>query len=207
MIGIKKLNESYLQKMAEFIQQKNYETNGIPPSFNEIMQYMGMTNSVCYRYLLVLRDRGIIEYHGKGTLSVNSLNYKATKFYRTPIVGVVSCGQPEDNREEILGYLAIPEEWVDGECFLLKASGDSMIDIGISPGDYVLIKRASFARDGQIVAVLTESGTTIKRYKVQEDGTSWLLAENHNYSEQEKYLYPSEIVVQGLALKIIKDIK
>lgn len=193
--------------MATFIEQEFSANNGIPPSFNEIMQYMEMSNSVCYRYLLALRDRGIIDYSGKGTMSIKALSSKVVRFHRTPIVGIVSCGPPEDNREQILGYLAIPEEWIDGECFLLQASGDSMIDIGISPGDLVLTKKATNAHDGQVVAVLTETGTTIKRYKVGDDGIPWLLAENHNYPEHMKNLYPSEITIQGIALKVIKDIK
>ena len=204
---MKKLNESYIQKMATFIEQEFCANNGISPSFNEIMQYMEMSNSVCYRYLLALRDRGIINYSGRGTLSIKSISSKVVKFQRTPIMGVVSCGPPEDNREQILGYLAIPEEWIDGDCFLLQASGDSMIDIGISPGDLVLIKKATRAYDGQVVAVLTETGTTVKRYRVRADGVPWLFAENHNYPEHMKNLYPSEIIIQGLALKVIKDVK
>lgn len=204
---IKKLNESHIQKMTEFIEKKYYETNGIPPSFNSIMQYMGMTSSVCYRYLLALRDRGVIEYQGRGTLAVKTYGTGVTKSHRTPVMGIVTCGKPEDNREELLGYLALPEEWIDGECFLLQASGDSMLDVGISSGDYVLIKKVSSARDGQVVAALTESGTTIKRYKEDKDGTPYLLAENRNYSKQEKKIFPSEIIIQGVAIKVIKEIK
>jgi uncharacterized repeat protein (TIGR02543 family) len=54
---------------------------------------------------------------------------------------------------------------------------------------------------------VVETGTTIKRYKVRDDGIPWLLAENHNYPEHMKNLYPSEITIQGIALKVIKDIK
>lgn len=200
------MSEAKLQLMADFIRESVIKS-GIPPSFSEILQYMGMSNSVGYRYLLTLRDRGIIEYNGRGTLAISGNDTYSAKFHQIPVVGIVTCGNPEDNREEILGYLAIPEDWIDGECFFLQTSGDSMIDVGIEPGDLVLVKRVSSARDGQIVAVLTESGTTLKRYKTDNAGKPWLLAENRNYPSQLRELHPAEITIQGLATKIIKDIR
>ena len=105
------------------------------------------------------------------------------------------------------GYVAIPEEWLDGDCYLLRTSGDSMIDIGIDDGDLVLIKRTQEAYDGQVVAVLTDEGTTLKRFMKRENGRPWLLAENKSYPKEKRELKPSKIEIQGIALKVIKDIK
>ena len=62
-------------------------------------------------------------------------------FKRIPIIGQIVCGSPEEQDEHVSGYLAIPEEWIDGECFLLRAYGDSMIDIGIETDDLILVKK------------------------------------------------------------------
>lgn len=165
---------------------------------------MNMGKTVAYRYLLALRDRGLVEYNGKGTLRVkNQEKYKAN-YKRIAILGTIACGAPEDNRQDIQGYVAIPCEWLDGECYLLRASGDSMIDIGIDDGDLVLIKIANEAFDGQIVAVLTEDGTTLKRY-VYSGGRAYLHAENKSYKRPN--IYPNELTVQGIALKVIKDLR
>ena len=59
---MKKLSEEKLCKMENYIVDYIRENGGISPSFGEIMQYMEMNNSVGYRYLLALRDRGVIEY-------------------------------------------------------------------------------------------------------------------------------------------------
>ena len=66
---MKKMNEEKLAEMARYI--KEYiEKYGDSPKFGQILEHMGMSNSVGYRYLMTLRDRGIIMYSGKDTLSV-----------------------------------------------------------------------------------------------------------------------------------------
>ena len=56
---------------------------------------MEMSNSVGYRYLTTLRDRGIIKYNGKDTLSVKGQETMKTAFRRVAIVGSIVCGSPE----------------------------------------------------------------------------------------------------------------
>ena len=114
--------------------------------------------------------------------------------------------QPEEQEQHTDGYLAIPEEWVDGECFLLRAYGDSMIDLGIEQGDLILVKRKSEATDGQIVVALTEEGNTLKRIRF-EDGKPVLYAENHTYTDSKRIIHPKQLSIQGIALKLIKDLK
>ena len=145
-------------------------------------------------------------YNGKETLAVEGQEAMKVPFRRLPIVGTIVCGSPEDNRQEIQGYVAISEDWVDGECYLLRASGDSMVDIGIDDGDLVLIKQATEAFDGQVVAVLTD-GTTLKRLMRCENGRPWLLAENKTYPKEKRELAPDLMEIQGIALKVIKDIR
>ena len=200
---MKRMNEEKLNQMAEFIHRYIRENNGESPKFKDILEYMEMSNSVGYRYLTTLRDRGIVKYNGKDTLSVKGQESMKTAFRRVAIVGSIVCGSPEDNRQEIQGYVAIPEEWLDGDCYLLRTSGDSMIDIGIDDGDLVLIKRAQEAYDGQVV----DEGTTLKRFMKRENGRPWLLAENKTYPKERRELKPSKIEIQGIALKVIKDIK
>ena len=204
---MKRMNEEKLNQMAEFIHRYVREHNGESPKFQEILDYMAMSKSVGYRYLTTLRDRGVVMYNGKDTLAVEGQEAMKVPFHRIPIVGTIVCGSPEDNRQEIQGYVAIPEDWVDGECYLLRASGDSMIDIGIDDGDLVLIRQATEAFDGQVVAVLTDEGTTLKRLMRGENGRPWLLAENKSYPKDRRELKPDWMEIQGVALKVIKDIR
>ena len=154
---MKVLDENKLQAMAAYITDYIHENNGESPKFAEILSYMNMSKSVGYRYLTRLNERGIITYFGKGTLAIAGQEKMKSGFRRLPILGAVICGSPEEQEQHTDGYLAIPEEWVDGECFLLRAYGDSMIDLGIEQGDLILVKRKSEATDGQIVVALTDS--------------------------------------------------
>ena len=103
---MKRMNEEKLNQMAEFIHRYVRENNGESPKFKDILEYMEMSNSVGYRYLTTLRDRGIVSYNGKDTLSVKGQERMKTAFRRLAIVGSIVCGSPEDNRQEIQGYVA-----------------------------------------------------------------------------------------------------
>jgi len=203
---MKVMSEEKLTQMAEFIHRYIEENNGRSPKFSEILAHMQMSNSVGYRYLTTLRDRGIVEYSGRESLAVKGQELMKTDFRSIPIFGSIPCGTPDDYRQEIQGYVALPEEWIRGDCYLLRATGDSMIDVGIDSGDLVLIRRTEAAADGQIVAVLTEEGTTLKRFRRQGMGRPWLEAENKTYPRSRRELHPEQIIVQGRALKVIKDL-
>lgn len=204
---MKRMNEEKLEQMAAYIHGYIRAHNGASPKFREILDHMQMSNSVGYRYLTTLRDRGVICYSGKDTLAIPGQEAMKAAFRSVAIVGAIVCGAPEDNRQEIQGYVAIPEQWLDGDCYLLRASGDSMIDIGVDDGDLVLVKRTQTAHNGQVVAALTDEGTTLKRLVMSDGGRPWLLAENRTYPQERRELRPERIEIQGVALKVIKDIQ
>lgn len=205
---MRKINQENLAKMELFINEFVINHNGESPKLSEIMEYMNLCKATALRYMRILADKGSVIYTGKNSLEIpNQKKYKMN-FKRVPIMGEIPCGSPDELcKEDIQGYRALPEEWIEGECYLLKAKGNSMVDIGIDNEDLVLIKMAKNAYDGQVVAVLTESGPTLKRYISKEGKRPYLLAENKEYPENEKYLYPQVIEIQGIALKVIKDIK
>ena len=200
------MSEERLQRLAEYIKQYARDNNGASPSLSDIMAYMDMVKSTAYRHIIELERRGVISYSGKKTLESPQQRKMRCNFCRIPIVGMIVCGTPDEQEEHITGYLAVPEEWVDGECFLLEAYGDSMVDIGIDKGDLILVKKVETANSGDVVVALTEDGNTLKRL-FWEDGKPRLHAENSTYTSEMRDLYPSELTVQGLALKVIKDIK
>ena len=86
----------------------------------------------------------------------------------------------------------------------MRAYGDSMADIGIATNDLVLIRRTETANDGDVVVALTEDGNTLKRL-FWENGRPRLHAENRRYRKPD--IYPERLTVQGVALKVIKDIR
>ena len=200
------MSEEKLNKLAEFIKQYARENNGASPGLTDIMEYMGMVKSTAYRHILELEKRGIVSYSGKKTLESTQQRRMRCNFCRIPKVGMIVCGTPDEQEEHITGYLAVPEEWVDGECFLLEAYGDSMVDIGIDEGDLILVKKTETASSGDVVVALTETGNTLKRL-FWENGRPCLHAENKTYTKEKQDIYPRELMIQGIALKVIKDIR
>ena len=203
---MRSMNENKLTEIAEYIKTYARENNGEAPRLAEIMSHMNMAKATAYRYVLELEKRGIVSYNGKKTLESPLQKKMRCGFRRVPIVGMVICGTPDEQEEHVTGYLAIPEEWVDGECFLLEAYGDSMIDLGIFEGDLILVKKTKDANSGDVIVALIENETTLKRL-FWEDGKPRLHAENKTYPKNKIDIYPSKLEIQGIALKVIKDIR
>ena len=82
---MKIMNEEKLQEMERFIREYIRENNGDSPKFSQILQHMGMNKSVGYRYLTTLRDRGVINYKGRETLSVKGQAEMQSNSKRTPV--------------------------------------------------------------------------------------------------------------------------
>lgn len=95
-----------------------------------------------------------------------------------PIIGEIACGDPILAVENYDGQAGVPED--SSADFALRASGDSMINARIFPGDLVLIRQQSDVEDGEIAAVLLDGEATLKRvYKY--DGRVELRPENPLY--------------------------
>ncbi len=200
---MKRMNEEKLDKMLAFIKDYIASHNGQSPKFGEILEYMGMSNSVGYRYLTTLAERGEIEYNGRDTLAVRGQDKMKMDFRRVPVLGAIPCGLPEEHSELIEGYVALPEEWLGGDCYLLRADGDSMTGAGIDDGDLVLIRRTTVSETGRVIVALVDgTDTTLKRYFVDKSGAAVLHAENPAYSD----IRPFHVAVQGVAVKVIKDV-
>lgn len=200
------MNQEKVERLAAFINQYARDNNGSSPSLSGIMEYMSMSKATAYRYILELEKRGIVSYSGKKTLETELQRKMRCEFKRIPIVGQIVCGSPDEQEEHVSGYLTIPQEWIDGECFLLRAYGDSMIDIGIEKNDLILIKKSETAENGDIIVALTEQGNTLKRLFWEGDRPR-LHAENKSFPSNQIDIYPNELTIQGIALKVIKNIR
>lgn len=202
---MRRMNEDQIRDLATFIQQYARDRNGASPSLTEITAMMGTSKSTAYRYVLELERRGLASYSGRNTLETKLQQKMKCGYQKVPIAGQIICGSPEEQEEYISGYLALPQEWVEGDCYLLKAHGSSMVDIGICEGDLILVKKVDEAENGQIVVALTEDGNTLKRL-FWENGRPRLHAENKAWSKKNIDIYPKQLMIQGIALKVIKNI-
>ncbi|NKX51414.1 transcriptional repressor LexA [Arthrobacter deserti] len=98
-----------------------------------------------------------------------------------PLVGRIAAGGPILADQVVEDVMALPRQLVGhGELFMLKVSGDSMVDAAICDGDWVVVRRQSTAVNGDIVAALLDEEATVKTFR-QRDGHTWLLPQNTQY--------------------------
>ena len=97
------------------------------------------------------------------------------------MLGRIAAGGPILAEENLETVFPLPQELVGGgELFMLEVKGESMIDAAICDGDYVVIKQAQTAENGEIVAALIDGEATVKTFQ-RKDGQVWLLPHNPAY--------------------------
>jgi len=107
---------------------------------------------------------------------------KPEKTVNIPLVGRIAAGGPITAEQHIEEVYPLPESLVGkGELFLLKVVGDSMIDLAICDGDFVVIRSQKTAEKGEIVAAMIDGEATVKTLS-KKDGHIWLLPANDNYA-------------------------
>jgi repressor LexA len=95
-----------------------------------------------------------------------------------PLVGRIAAGVPITAEQQVEEIFPLPRQLVGkGELFMLKVSGDSMIDAAICDGDWVVVRAQHTAENGEIVAAMLDGEATVKVFR-QRDGHTWLLPRN-----------------------------
>lgn len=96
-----------------------------------------------------------------------------------PVVGQIAAGAPLLAEQNVEERLAVDPRWVPGPgCFAVRVHGESMVNAGITSGDYVVVRPQQDAENGQIVAVLIEGEATVKRFYREKGSRIRLQPEN-----------------------------
>ena len=94
------------------------------------------------------------------------------------LLGEIAAGYPRDANQSVEDVFPLPKQLVgEGDLFLLKVVGDSMIDAAIADGDWVVVREQQVAENGEIVAAMIEGEATVKSYRMS-DGHIWLIPHN-----------------------------
>lgn len=196
-------NSEYFIQIEEFVKEY-YEKNGISPSMREISQKVGISCATVQRYLSTMRDEGRIKYSGHRSITSSQSVRDFREILKVPVLGRVSCGLPKYAEENIEEYINLPTSiFGNGNFYILYASGDSMIEAGINDGDMVLIRVQNTADVGDIVVALIDDEVTLKRYYPDPVHKRIRL---HPENRSMKDIIVSDCIVQGVAVKLIKDL-
>ena len=100
-----------------------------------------------------------------------------------PIIGTVAAGAPITAEENHSGTISVDGDlFNEDKLFTLRIRGDSMKDIGVFNGDYVIVRQQDNANDGDVVVAIIEGDATLKRF-FRRNGNVVLHPENSAYSD------------------------
>ena len=162
-------------------------TQGYPPSMREIGAAAGLASSASVSYQIdALIEKGFIRKDATKGRAFEIVEQedaiKPEKTVNIPLVGRIAAGGPITAEQHVEEVYPLPQSLVGkGELFLLKVVGDSMIDLAICDGDFVVIRSQKSAEKGEIVAAMIDGEATVKTLS-KKDGHIWLLPANDNYA-------------------------
>lgn len=184
--GLTKRQERILQVITETIAARGY-----PPTVREIGEATGLASpsSVAHQ-LATLERKGYIRRDPRSPRAVEILQPEATQppqdqspsdTAMVPVLGRIAAGGPILAEQVVEAVFPLPRDLVgQGDLFLLRVVGDSMIEAAICDGDWVVIRRQPDAENGEIVAALLDDEATVKTLR-RRDGKVWLLPANPAY--------------------------
>jgi len=168
-------------EIYDFIQSEVIN-KGYPPSVREICAKVGLSStSTVHGHLSRMEKKGLIKRDPSKPRAIELLkdSFPKQELVTVPIVGKVQAGHPILAFENIEDYFTLPLQYTksNNDLFILKISGDSMIDAGIYNGDLAIIEKTNSAENGDIVVALINDEATIKRF-FKEKGHIRLQPEN-----------------------------
>ncbi len=160
-------------EIYEFL-KKYTEEKGYPPSVREICEAVSLkSTSTVHGHLKRLEKKGLIKRDPTKprALEISELSYQRKETIDIPIIGKVTAGEPILATENIEDFFTVPLNYIkhDKELFMLKVSGESMIEAGIQNGDFAIIEKTQTATNGEIVVALIENEATIKTFYKEDE--------------------------------------
>ena len=181
------------------------EEHGYAPSLTEIRDEFGIsTISTVHEHLSNLAEKGVIKRLKGVARSLELVNLKSmAETMSVPLVGVITAGKPIEAIEVPDEAIEIAKDrrFQEGELYALRVRGNSMIGDGIFDGDFAIIKKQSWADNGDTaVAVVDDNEATLKKY-YKEKGRIRLQPANPTFSP----IFRKEVEIRGVVVKIIRD--
>jgi repressor LexA len=167
-------------KIIQFI--RDSMQRGYSPSLREIAEAVGLkSSSSVSSQLAALEEKGYLHRRSSRarTVEVQLSRHLEPEF--VPLVGRIAAGLPILAEQMIEDIFPLPRQIVgEGTLFMLRVVGDSMIDLAIADGDWVVVRQQSTAENGEIVAALLGDQATIKTLK-WSNGRAWLVPANPGF--------------------------
>jgi len=193
--------------ILEFIKNE-IRKKGYPPAVREIGEAVGLlSSSTVHGHLQTLENKGYIRRDPTKPRAIEVLDSSSDlqnveKVIHIPIVGCVAAGQPILAVENIEGTFPLPAHLVREDIdFMLRVQGESMIGAGILDGDFIIVRKQSEARNGEIVVALIGDEATVKRF-FKERTLIRLQPENPTMQP----IYSQDVTILGKVVGVFRTI-
>ncbi len=198
------------RKVLRFIRE-SVTKRGYPPSVREIGEAVGLKSpsSVAHQ-LTVLQRKGLLRKDPNRPRAVDIRPVEETTEEWAnrptpafvPVVGRIAAGGPILAEQTIEDIFPLPRELVgEGTLFLLKVVGESMIEVAIMDGDWVVVRQQPVADNGEIVAAMIDGEATVKTYR-RRDGHVWLIPHNPAFDP----IPGDDAVVLGRVVAVLRKV-
>lgn len=192
------------QEILDYIKKEILE-KGYPPAVRDICQavHLKSTSSV-HSHLETLEKNGFIRRDPTKPRAIEILDedfyMNRKEMVQIPVVGNVAAGTPILAVENIEDYFPMPVNMLPNkDLFILRVKGDSMINMGILNGDFVIVAHSDTAENGEVVVALVDDSATVKRF-YKENGYYRLQPENDT---MEPIIVP-EVMIQGKVVGLLR---
>ena len=180
---VEQLTERQRQTLL-FIAETTAE-RGYPPSVREICVALGLaSSSTVHSHLQALQRKGSLRIDPTKPRAIElrfdpdtGLAAERRPARSVPLLGRIAAGTPIMAEEQVEDIYPMPADLVgDGNVFMLEVNGESMVDVGIFDGDYVIVRQQPTAHSGEIVAAMIPSEysdtaeATVKRIRHRGSG-------------------------------------
>jgi repressor LexA len=191
--------------------ERSMQERGYPPSVREIGEAVGLTSpSTVHNHLATLQRLGYLRRDPTKPRAIevrydpnSGAAFERRPARHVPLVGDVAAGTDVLAQENVEELFPLPADFTgEGELFMLRVRGDSMIDAGILDGDFVVARQQAEAANGDVVvAGIPGEEATVKTYR-RSGGTVTLLPANPRL---EPMVYPaSEVTVFGRVVTVMR---
>ncbi len=200
------------RSILEFIDSQLRE-RGYPPSVREIGEAVGLTSSsTVHAHLATLQKQGFLRRDPDKPRAIevrwesgsdSVIERRPTR--HVPLIGEVAAGTDVLAQENLEELLPLPQDFTgDGQLFMLRVRGESMIEVGIMDGDFVVVRQESTANNGDIVvAGIPGDEATVKTYR--RKGSNIIL-EPANPTLEPMVFKPDEVQIFGVVVTVLRKL-
>ena len=184
---------------------------GFPPSVREIGEAVGLTSSsTVHSHLTTLQRQGFLRRDPTKPRAIE-VRYDTTTgaaverrpTRHVPLVGDVAAGTDVLASENVEELLPLPEDFTgDGQLFMLRVRGDSMIEAGILDGDFVVVHQQAEVDKGDVVVAGIPGGEATVKTFTRKGPKVVLVPAN---SRLEPMVFdPDEVTVYGRVVTVLR---